>query len=117
MDPQTVNLLAGESRTVHLQWTPDIPGAWKLWARARWVDDHSKYHTSVTAEKVVKVQAAQETSRQQELSAFGVVAPWQVLLLLAGMATVTGLTGWVLTRPPGKEVEPQAEGATKAGPQ
>ena len=105
MDPQTVTLLAGESKTVHLAWTPGSTGPWKLWARARWVDDSLTYHTSVTSEQVLDVQAAQQASLQQELSAFGVVAPWQVLLLLAGLAVTAGLAGWSITQMLGREAQ------------
>jgi hypothetical protein len=105
MDPQTVTVLAGESRTVHLAWTPDSTGPWKLWARARWVDDSLTYHTSVTPEQVVQVQPAQQTSLEQELSAFGVIAPWQVLLLLGGLAMMAGLAGWTITQMLAREAQ------------
>ena len=104
-ESQTVTVLAGESKTVHLAWIPGSSGPWKLWARARWVDNSHAYHTSVTSERVLDVQAAQQTGLQQELSAFGVIAPWQVLLLLAGLAVMAGLAGWTITQMLGREAQ------------
>jgi hypothetical protein len=105
--PQMVRVLAGETTTASFQWAPPASGEWKLEVWANLLEPGPAGGTVASSEQVILVQAAQGTNLRQEMSAFGVVAPWQVVLLLAAFLGTAGLTGWVLTRALGKEVGSQ----------
>jgi hypothetical protein len=44
----------------------------------------------------VVVAPAAQTTFQQEVSAFGLIEPWQALILLASLVTLGGIIGWGL---------------------
>jgi hypothetical protein len=97
-EPQTVTVLAGETTPLLFPWAPEAPGEWKLRVHARLLDPEYPSGMGVSAERLVQVQPAQETTFQQEVSAFGLVQPWQVAALLLALALAAGLAAWAFSR-------------------
>jgi hypothetical protein len=101
-EPQTVTVNAGENTLVSFDWAPKEAGAWQLQAQASIVDPQSNNGQSVSAMQHVLVQPAEGSSMQDEVSGFGVVALWQVVLLISSVVLTTGLSGWALMRSVGQ---------------
>jgi hypothetical protein len=97
-EPQTVTVNAGESTLVSFDWSPKITGVWQMEAQASLVDPQSNNGQSVSAVQQVLIQPAEGSSLQEEVSGFGVVAPWQVVLLIGSVVLTAGLSGWALVR-------------------
>ncbi len=96
--PQTVTVLAGETAPVIFPWAPASPGEWKLLAQARLLDHEGAPIKSVAVEQVVEVLPAEQTTFSQELSAFGLVQPWQVAGLVVALLLAAALTAWAFSR-------------------
>jgi hypothetical protein len=101
-EPQTVTVNAGESTLVSFDWSPKEAGQWQLQAQASMVNPQSNSGQSVSAVQQVLVQPAEGSSLQDEVSGFGVVAPWQVVLLIGSVVLTAGLSGWALVRSVGQ---------------
>jgi hypothetical protein len=97
-EPQTVTVPAEGSTALRFVWVPDQPGEWQLQVWARVVDPPPPLEGQVVVEQAVVVRPAPQTDLRQELSAFGLVAPWQALLLMASLALAAGAAGWVVSR-------------------
>ena len=107
-EPQTVTVLAGETSALSFDWAPEAAGEWELQVQAKLLDPEPGRNPAASVKQVVEVLPAQGTTTEEELSAFGVVAAWQVVLLICCVVATAGLAGWVILRSIGKEAETPA---------
>lgn len=103
-EPQTVTVLAGDTTPLSFQWAPDASGPCQLQVKAILLEPKPLSDKVIIKSQMLIIQPAQETTLVEEMSAFGVVAPWQVLLLLASVVATAGLAGWVVIRSLTREV-------------
>lgn len=97
-EDQTVTVLAGETTPISFPWAPDASGVWWVLAQAKLLDPGQANNDPITVHQAVIVKSAQDTTLKQEMSAFGVIAPWQMVLLMSCVVVSAGLAGWVLIR-------------------
>jgi hypothetical protein len=100
-----IQVLVGEPAFISLPWTPPEGGTWKLQVWANLLDPATPGSQAIAAEKMVTVEPAQGTTLQQEVGAFGVVFPWQAVLLLVSFLFAAGLVGGVIVRLLAQEAE------------
>lgn len=93
-----LTVLAGETAAVNFPWAPDSPGHWTVNVQADLLDERLLRRDSVTAEQVVEVLPAQETTLYQDVSALGVIRIWQFIALVIVLITASGLTVWWFSR-------------------
>ena len=106
-EPQTVTALAGVTTPMIFEWAADIPGEWDIQVQAKLLDPEPTTNFSATVKHGIDVLPAQETTIEEDLTAFGLVAPWQVVLFLASVVMTAGLAGWVILRSISKDADTQ----------
>ena len=94
--PQTVTVLAGETTPVRFPWTPDADGVWYAQVQADLVEPEVTDSMPDNTYQTIIVQPAQGTDLEKEISAFGVVSPWQIVLLVISIVVTAGSAVWVL---------------------
>ena len=106
-EPQTVTVIAGETTPVSFEWAPQAGGEWQLQVQAKLLNPEPGRDPAASAAQVVDVLPAQGTSAEEELSAFGLVTPWQVVVLFCSVVVAAGLAGWVILRSINKKADTQ----------
>jgi hypothetical protein len=97
-EAQTVTVPGGESTPVFLDWIPQQAGDWQLQGKAWLLEPASENRQVVSQPLLVSVRPPEQSSLQEQVSGFGVVAPWQVVLLIGSVVLTAGLSGWALIR-------------------
>jgi hypothetical protein len=101
---QSIRLNAGETKTVRLPFSPDTPGEWTVEVGVSLAGQGRRPVQRSTHAFDIQVQPAPDTTPAQDLSAFGLVQPWQLaglvtLLLLAATLAVALFIQEVLAHP------------------
>lgn len=116
-DAQTVTVLSGEVVPVAFEWAPTAPGPWTVRAEARLAGGGEAEAGAAGAESTIRlpVQPARGTGLRQEVTAFGVVAPWPVALLLLSLGLAGAVAGWAVLRSVQREAGASAAGGRQGG--
>jgi hypothetical protein len=93
---QTVSVLAGETVPLRFVWTPTSAGHWRIQVVAQTAEEEACPSCLATTDWKVKVTPPEEERIWDMVSAWGLVPPWAVLLLLGATATTGGLAGIVI---------------------
>jgi hypothetical protein len=93
-EPQTVTVKAGATTSVRFSWIPAAVGDWQVQAEARLLAAPGLLSDPVAAVLPTYARPAAETSLAQDLTAFGLVRPWQFGLLIASLALAGVVLGW-----------------------
>jgi hypothetical protein len=101
---QSLRLNAGETKTVRVPFSPDAPGEWTVEVGVSLAGQGRRPVQRSTHPFDIQVQPAPDTTPAQDLSAFGLVQPWQLaglvtLLLLAATLAVALFIQEVLAHP------------------
>jgi len=98
MDPQEVSVMSGQEKKAAFNWAPPQSGEWEIQVIARLLDDQGNELKRTSSVSKVQVNDPEQTTLKQELSAFDLVQPWQVLALILAVGLAAALTVWVLFR-------------------
>ena len=99
----TLNVPSGQSVVVGFNWTPRAEGSWTINLEAQPSNSEAAVFEPVAVHQEVMVAAAAEGNSWQLLSAFGLVPPLYVLLLLVSIAVVGAVLGLILLRTLGRQ--------------
>lgn len=102
LEPQEVAVLSGGEMPVTFDLTPAWAGPWRMRLFARVLDENGVELSHASLEADIAVSEAPHTSRLQEVTAFGVIEPWQVAALVAILVLAAALTAWAFWRSGGE---------------
>lgn len=95
---QKVTLLAGENQLLNLPFTPETAGTWQIVLTSKKFDVSGKYlQDQVNQDFSVVVNPALDTTLSQDMTAFGVIQPWQLIAMFTILLLIVLLSAWLFS--------------------
>lgn len=95
---KVIDVLAGEEKIIQIPFSPEVPGNWEITVTATRLYDYVPYWKDrFNQELSVTVYPALDTTLSQDMTAFGVIQPWQLIAMFTILLLIVLLSAWLFS--------------------